>query len=72
MMLFERVTKAAADLERMGREEIDKAHRAGSPSYYSDGSGIIREMPDGTRERETLDEVFDSKFRRAEAPPRID
>ena len=29
MMLFERVTKAAADLERMGREEIDKAHRAG-------------------------------------------
>ena len=31
MMLFERVTKAAADLERMGREEIDEGRMAPAP-----------------------------------------
>jgi hypothetical protein len=51
MMLFDRVKQAAADLACAGREEIEKAKSAGVPAYFSDGQGIVREMPDSSRER---------------------
>jgi predicted nucleotidyltransferase len=56
MTLMDRFKEAADDLKHMGREEIEKAHCAGVPAYHSDGVGIIREMPDGSRERVRLGE----------------
>lgn len=57
MMLFERVKRHEAALKRAGREEIEKAKLAGVPAYYSEASNsdcIVREMPDGTRQRVKL------------------
>jgi hypothetical protein len=51
MTLFDQAREAAEALRKAGREEIRKAHAAGVPAYYDNGDGIVREMPDGTRQR---------------------
>ena len=51
MMLFEHVKESAEALKASGREAIAEAHAAGVPAYYIDAGGIVRELPDGTRDR---------------------
>ena len=54
MTLLDLIELKKAEIARMGEEEIAEAKRAGVPAVYMDaalGPGLIREMPDGTRER---------------------
>ncbi len=53
-MLLENATKYAEAIRTAGRRAIERAKRAGAPVYYMDAAiadGIIREWPDGSRER---------------------
>ena len=52
--LLENMEKYAEAMRSSGRRAIEQAKRAGVPAYYVDpalGDGIIKELPDGTRQR---------------------
>lgn len=54
MILFQRATQNADAIRRVGERALDDARAAGVPVYYMDdafGDDIIREFPDGHRER---------------------
>lgn len=54
MALIEKMEKYPDAMRTSGRREIEQAKRAGVPAYYVDpalGDGIIKELPDGTRQR---------------------
>lgn len=58
MTLLEKAQANAAEIQRAGLLALEDARRAGVPAYYIDpalGAGIIREMPDGTRQRLVVD-----------------
>lgn len=58
-MLIERVQEKAEAIAQIGKRAIEKAHRAGGAAYYMDprfGEGIIKELPDGTRQKIRYDE----------------
>lgn len=51
-MIIDKWRENEAKVKRAGVLAVDAARRAGVPAYYRDaalGSGIIKEMPDGTR-----------------------
>ena len=53
-MLSKLVAEKAEAIRQVGACALEEARQAGVPAYYMDRSlcdGIIREMPDGTRER---------------------
>lgn len=57
MVLFERIRENATALRQVGDRAVREAREFGVPSHYGDpalGDGIIREMPDGTRQRVEL------------------
>jgi len=54
MALLENMEKYEHAMRLAGRRAIDQAKRAGVSAYYMDeaiGSGIIKELPDGTQQR---------------------
>jgi hypothetical protein len=54
MMLFDKIRENAEGLRLMGERAVEQAARAGVAAYYMDpahGEDIIREFPDGRRER---------------------
>ncbi|MCP1550097.1 MULTISPECIES: hypothetical protein [Methylorubrum] len=54
MILFDKLRRNAEAIRHMGVEAIEEAKRLGVPSHYVDpavGEGIVREHPDGTRQR---------------------
>jgi len=54
MMIFERARENADAIRRAGDRAREEARQAGACIYYIDkarGDGIIREHPDGRRER---------------------
>ncbi len=56
MILFERARKNAAALRSIGAKALDEARQVGKPVRYLDpayGHDVIREYPDGRRERLT-------------------
>lgn len=58
-MILKKAHENAEALRQAGRCAIEKAHRAGAPAYYMDkslGEGIIKELPDGTRQKIELAE----------------
>ena len=57
MVLFEKVRANADEISRIGERAIQEAKRLGVPCHYMDRNlcdGIIREMPDGARQRVEL------------------
>lgn len=51
-MIIDKWRENEAKVKRAGMLAVDAARRAGVPAYYRDatlGSGIVKEMPDGTR-----------------------
>lgn len=68
MILFDRIRENADAIRRIGDRAVEEARRLGVPSHYGDpalGEGIIREMPDGTRQRVELkdgDEIVVETF----------
>lgn len=53
-MILKKAHDNAEGLRQAGRRAIEKAHRAGAPAYYMDkslGAGIIKELPDGARQK---------------------
>lgn len=54
MMIFEKARENAKAIEQMGQRAIEESKKLGAPAYYMDptlGDGIIKELPDGTRQR---------------------
>ncbi|WP_264048481.1 hypothetical protein [Methylobacterium flocculans] len=54
MTLSKLIAEKAEGIRQVGARALEEARRAGVPAYYMDrslGDGVIREMPDGTRER---------------------
>lgn len=52
-MLLENATKYEQAIRTAGQRAMQQAKRAGAPVYYMDpaiSDGIIRELPDGTRQ----------------------
>jgi hypothetical protein len=52
-MLLELLHKDEAEIAKVGVKAIEQAHAAGVAAYYIDaslGDGIVKEMPDGTRQ----------------------
>lgn len=68
MILFEKIRENADAIRQIGERAVREARKLGVPSHYADpalGEGIIREMPDGTRQRVELkdgDEVVVETF----------
>jgi hypothetical protein len=57
-MLFELIDKNAEALATMGERAIAQANNAGVPAYFMDdrlGEGVLRQMPDGTLQRVSVD-----------------
>lgn len=57
MILFDRIRENADAIRQIGNRAVEEARRLGVPSHYGDpalGEGIIRETPDGTRQRVEL------------------
>jgi hypothetical protein len=53
-MIFERARENAKAMAQMGQRAIAESKALGVPAYYVDptlGAGIIKELPDGTRQR---------------------
>ena len=53
MVLFERIRENADAIRQVGDRAVEEARKLGVPSHYCDpalGDGIIRELPDGTRQ----------------------
>lgn len=58
-MLLDTIEKNAVALRVAGREAIARAKRLGVAAYYEDpslGEGIIKDMPDGTLLRITVED----------------
>ena len=54
MVLFDKVHQNAEALRQVGERALADARKAGVPVYYMDdafGDDIVREFPDGHRER---------------------
>ncbi|WP_267426203.1 hypothetical protein [Methylobacterium sp. GC_Met_2] len=54
MILTTLLRQNSEAIRRVGTDARDEVRRAGVPAYYMDpalGDGIVRDMPDGTRER---------------------
>ena len=54
MMIFDKARENAEAIKQGGARAIEEAKRVGVPAYYLDpslGEGIIKELPDGTRQR---------------------
>lgn len=54
MVLFDKVRQNADALRQVGERALAEARKAGVPVYYMDdafGDDIIREFPDGHRDR---------------------
>lgn len=54
MILTKLIRENAEAISQVGVRALEEAKQAGVPAYYMDpslGDGIIRELPDGTRER---------------------
>jgi hypothetical protein len=54
MVLFDKVRQNGGTLRQVGEDALADARKAGVPVYYMDdtfGNDIIREFPDGHRER---------------------
>jgi len=54
MMIFEKARENAEAIKQGGARAIEEAKLVGVPAYYLDpslGEGIIKELPDGTRQR---------------------
>jgi hypothetical protein len=54
MNLTKLIRENAEAIKQVGARALEEARQAGVPAYYMDpalGPGIVREMPDGTRER---------------------
>jgi len=54
MVLFEKIDENAEAIRRVGERAVLEAKRFGVPAHYMDPTlcdGIIREMPDGTRQQ---------------------
>lgn len=54
MILTKLIRENAEAISQVGVRALEEAKHAGVPAYYMDpslGDGIIRELPDGTRER---------------------
>jgi hypothetical protein len=51
-MIIEQWRRNEARVRQAGRIAIEEARRAGAPAYYHDpkAGGIVREMPDGSRQ----------------------
>lgn len=51
-MIIEQWRRNEAKVRQADRIAIEEARRAGSPAYYhySGAGGIVREMPDGSRQ----------------------
>jgi predicted aldo/keto reductase-like oxidoreductase len=72
-MLFDNVEKFAQAINTAGERAIKRAKQAGAPVYYMDpslGDGIIKELPDGTKQRvevyadhDVVLETLDTSFR---------
>lgn len=59
MVLFERIRENADAIRQVGGRAVREARNLGVPAHYVDpalGDGIIREMPDGTRQRVDLND----------------
>jgi hypothetical protein len=57
MVLFDKIQENADAIRQIGERAIQEARRLRVPSHYMDPSlcdGIIREMPDGTRQHVEL------------------
>ncbi|MFN3672928.1 MAG: hypothetical protein ACK4VM_13575 [Bosea sp. (in: a-proteobacteria)] len=57
MMLFEMLRKNADAISQIGEQAVREAKALGVPAHYTDPSvceGIIRELPDGTKQRVEL------------------
>jgi hypothetical protein len=55
LVVIETLHRNAAAIRRVGQHALDEARKAGVPVYYTDyptyGNDVIREYPDGHRER---------------------
>ena len=57
IVLFDALRKNADAIRRVGERAVEEARRLGVPCHYMDAdvcAGIIREMPDGSRQRVEL------------------
>ena len=57
MVLFDALRKNSDAIRRVGERAAEEARRLGVPCHYMDAAvcaGIIREMPDGSRQRVEL------------------
>ena len=57
MVLFDKLRENAETIRQVGERAVQEARRLGVPSHYMDTTvcaGIIREMPDGSRQRVEL------------------
>lgn len=69
MVLFEKLRENADAIRRVGERAVEEARRLGVPCHYMDATicdGIIREMPDGSRQRVELkdgEEIVVETFR---------
>lgn len=54
MILTKLIRENAEAISQIGVRALEEARQAGVPAYYMNpslGDGIVRELPDGTRER---------------------
>lgn len=61
-MLLENAAKYQEAINTAGERAIQRAKRVGAPVYYMDaaiGEGIIRELPDGSRQRVAISDGED-------------
>ena len=57
-MIVEKWHQNEASVLRAGELAVDAARKAGVPAYYTDpsiGEGIVKELPDGTRQLVRVD-----------------
>lgn len=57
MMIFDKARENAEAIRRGGLDAIEECRLAGVPAYYMDAglcTGIVREMPDGSRQHVKL------------------
>lgn len=62
MPLLDNIEKFETGMRLAGRRAVEQAKRAGVPAYYMDpalGDGIVKEFPDGTRQRIKLQDDED-------------
>ncbi len=53
MVLFEKIQENADEIRKIGERAVEEAKRLGVAAHYMDPAlcnGIVRELPDGTRQ----------------------